>query len=187
MTPTISSDSFRIVLTWGENPSDLDSHVEGMLSDGNPFHVFYNYKSQYDGDVEVCNLDVDDISSYGPETITLNPTNENPYYYYIHRYYGFGTVASSGAQVKVYQGGNLLATFNVPTDQGNDDYWNVFAIVNGELVVQNTITFDRDISYAGTGTSEQSSNFTEESIPKEKVRDVGQLDNSFVDKTGETE
>ncbi len=75
----------------------MDSHVEGMLSDGNPFHVFYNYKSQYDGDVEVCNLDVDDISSYGPETITLNPTNENPYYYYIHRYYGFGTVASSGS------------------------------------------------------------------------------------------
>lgn len=187
LTPELNADTIRIVLTWGENPSDLDSHVEGTLSNGDSFHVYYGYPSQYDGDVEVCNLDVDDISSYGPETITLNPTNENPYYYYIHRYYGFGTVASSGAQVKVYQGGNLLATFNVPTDQGNDDYWNVFAIVNGELVVQNTITFDRDISYAGTGTSEQSSNFTEESIPKEKVKDVGQLDNSFVDKTGETE
>lgn len=148
MTPVILGDSFRIVLTWGENPYDLDSHVVGTLSSGGSFHVYYSNKSQYDGDVEVCNLDVDDVTSYGPETITLNTTTENPYYYYIYRYAGSGTVASSSAQVKVYQGENLVATFNVPTDQGDGDYWNVFAIVNGELVVKNTITSSEDTSYA---------------------------------------
>lgn len=152
MTPTISGDNFRIVLTWGTNPRDLDSHVVGTLSGGSPFHVYYGHKSQYDGDIEVCNLDVDDTSSYGPETITLNTTVDTPYYYYIYRYAGSGTVASSEAQIKLYQGENLIATYNVPTDQGSGDYWNVFAIVNGELVIKNTITNSADVSYASVST-----------------------------------
>lgn len=155
MTPIISGDSFRIVLTWGENPRDLDSHVEGTLSSGTSFHVYYGHESQYDGDVEVCNLDVDDTTSYGPETITLNTVSDNPYYYYIYRFAGSGTVASSGAQIKVYQGENLVATFNVPTDQGTGDYWNVFAIVDGELIVKNTITSSKDTSYATATESSQ--------------------------------
>lgn len=152
MTPTILGDNFRIVLTWGANPRDLDSHIAGTLSDGSPFHVYFGHKSQYDGDVEVCNLDVDDTSSYGPETITLDTTVDDPYYYYIYRFAGSGTVASSEAQVKIYQGEALVATFNVPTDQGRGDYWNVFAIVNGELVIRNTITNSADVSYAGGST-----------------------------------
>lgn len=152
ITPIVSGDNFRIVLTWGQNPRDLDSHVVGTLSNGNAFHVYYNLKSQYDGDVEVCNLDVDDTTSYGPETITLNATTSNPYYYYIYRYAGSGTVATSEAKIKVYQGENLVATFNVPNDQGSGDYWNVFAIVNGELVIKNTITSNADVSYASVST-----------------------------------
>lgn len=172
MTPIISGDSFRIVLTWGEKPSDLDSHVEGTLSGGDSFHVYYSHKSQYDGEVEICNLDVDDTTSYGPETITLNTENDNPYYYYVYRFAGDGTVASSGAQVKVYQGENLLATFNVPTDQGSGDYWNVFAIVNGELVVQNTIASSKDISYAVVGANMLSADFSGEDILEEKITDT---------------
>lgn len=148
ITPAISGDNYRIVLTWDENPRDLDSHVEGKLENGGSFHVYYGHKSQYDGEIEVCNLDVDDTTSYGPETITLNTTSDVPYYYYIKRYAGSGTVGTSGAQINVYQGENLVATFNVPTDQGDGDYWNVFAIVNGELIVQNTITSSKDTSYA---------------------------------------
>lgn len=148
ITPIISGDNFRIVLTWGERPNDLDSHVEGKLSDGSSFHVCYYHKSQNDGDVEICNLDVDDQTSYGPETITLNATNDTPYYYYVHRYSGSGTIASSEAKIKVYQGSNLVADFNAPTNLGNDDYWNVFAIVDGEVVVQNSITSSPDTRYA---------------------------------------
>lgn len=149
MTPTISDDNFRIVLTWGENPRDLDSHVQGTLSNGNDFHVYYGDKSQYDGDIEVCNLDVDDTTSYGPETITLNTTTSNPYYYYIYHFSGSGTVSSSGAQIRIYQGDNLLGTFNVPVNQGSGKYWNVFAIVNGEIIVKNEISSSPDFEYAG--------------------------------------
>lgn len=148
LTPRGSGNNFRIVLTWGQNPRDLDSHVVGSLSNGDSFHVYYNSKSKYDGDIEVCNLDVDDTSSYGPETITLNANTNEPYYYYIYRFAGSGTVGNSEAQVKVYQNDTLIAKYNVPTDQGNGDYWNVFAIVNGELVTRNTITSDSDLTYA---------------------------------------
>ena len=142
-------DTWRIVLTWGENPRDLDSHVVGALTTGNSFHVYYSHKSQYDGSLEVCNLDRDDTTSYGPETITLNTNSSTPYYYYIYRYAGSGTVASSGAQIKVYHGADSVRTFNVPTGLGNGDYWNVFAVVDGRIVVQNTITDNADIAYAG--------------------------------------
>ena len=170
MTPTLSGNNYRIVLTWGANPRDLDSHVVGTLSNGNSFHTYYSHKSQYDGNTEVCNLDVDDTSSYGPETITLNATTDNPYYYYIYRYGGSGTLSSSNAQVRVYQGGNLLGTFNVPTDQGNGDYWNVFAIVNGKFVVKDTITSDADINYASVSTNALPANFAaEDNAPKKKV------------------
>jgi lysophospholipase L1-like esterase len=148
ITPMISSDDYLITLTWGENPRDLDSHVEGTLLSGNPFHVYYSHKSQIDGNVEICKLDYDDTTSYGPEHITLKATNDTPYYYYVYRYAGQGTVASSGAKVTVHQGNNLIADFNVPTDIGGDDYWNVFAIKNGELIIKNTITSSADIMYA---------------------------------------
>lgn len=151
MVPALTQDdTYRIVLTWGENPRDLDSHVVGTLTNGNSFHVYFPYKSQYDGDLEVCNLDIDDTTSYGPETITLNVNNDTPYYYYIYRFAGSGTVASSGAQVKVYHGSDVIRSFNVPTGLGDGDYWNVFAIVDGQLKVQNTITDNADISYAST-------------------------------------
>lgn len=148
ITPRGLGNNFRIVLTWGENPRDLDSHVVGTLSNGDNFHVYYNANYRYDGDIEVCNLDVDDKNSYGPETITLNTNTSEPYYYYICRFDGKGTVGTSEAQVRVYQNDTLIAKYNVPTDQGNGDYWNVFAIVNGELITRNTITDNSDLTYA---------------------------------------
>ena len=145
--PNLSGENYRIVLTWGRNPSDLDSHMVGSLSNGNPFHVYFSDKSSYDGEIQVCNLDVDDITSYGPETVTLNVTTNKPYYYYIYHYSGFGSLATSEAQIKVYQGESLVGKYNVPTDLGNDRYWNVFAIVDGRIVVKNTITSSPDVSY----------------------------------------
>lgn len=147
MTPVVSGDNFRIVLTWGSNPSDLDSHVVGALKNGNSFHVYYGNDYEYDVDTQVCYLDVDDTTSYGPETITLRTTTSTPYYYYIHHFDGNGSIATSNAQVKVYQGDRLVASFNAPTDQGNAEYWNVFAVKNGRIVVKNTISTNPNTSY----------------------------------------
>ena len=153
ISPVVLGDDFRIVLTWGQNPRDLDSHVVGPLSNGSSYHVYFNHKSQRDNGVELCNLDVDDITSYGPETITLTTEYGSPVYYYVHLYAGYGTLGTSEAQVRVYQGESQVAVFNVPTNQGNGRYWNVFAITGGELTVRNTITSEPEATYAGTGTA----------------------------------
>lgn len=153
VSPVISGDDYRIVLTWGQNPCDLDTHVSGTLSNGAYFHVYYSHKSQFDGEIEICNLDVDDTTSYGPETITLKATESTPYYYYIHHYAGGGSIPASEATIKVYRGSELVAKINVPTDQGSDLYWNVFAIVDGELILKNTITSTPDTSYANSTAS----------------------------------
>lgn len=102
----------------------------------------------YDGDVRVCDLDVDDTNSYGPETITLNTTAEEPYYYYVHKYAGNGTLPTSEAKVRVYRGEALIAEYNVPTDLEAARYWNVFAIVNGQIVTRNTMTSAPELHYA---------------------------------------
>ncbi|MBE6681245.1 MAG: hypothetical protein E7600_03025 [Ruminococcaceae bacterium] len=147
ITPEISGDNYLITLTWGYNPSDLDSHLEGTDINGNYFHVYYGNK-QYSNYEEVCNLDYDDTTSYGPEHVTLNAQGDEPYYYYVYRYSGSGTVASSGAKVTVEQGNVLVAEFYVPTNLGSGDYWNVFAIKDGELIVQNTISDYAETNYA---------------------------------------
>ena len=151
MSPETNIGDIRIVLEWGQNPRDLDSHMVGRYnsSSSSTYHVYYGNKSAYDGSVEICNLDVDDTTSYGPETITLNPTTSGAYYYYIHHYAGEGTIATSGATIKVYQGQNLVKTFNVPAMQGSGIYWNVFAYKNGEFIVNNTITSSPNTTYAG--------------------------------------
>lgn len=149
MNVDIDGDQFRIVLTWEENPRDVDIHIQGPKSSGGTFHTYWYDMSYEEGDLVICSLDVDDRYSYGPETITLITLNsEDPYYCYIHRYEGSGTLATSGAKVAVYCGAQLVASFSVPANGGSGDYWNVFAIVNGQIMLKNTITDSVDLNYA---------------------------------------
>lgn len=149
ITPIANGNVYRMVLTWGETPSDMDSHMVGPDAQGRTFHV--NFGSGGVPGPEgtyICNLDVDDTNSYGPETITLDPQEGCTYYYYVQQYSEDGTMSGSGAMVRVYRGDTLLATFNVPTNRGNGAFWNVFAVKNGELVVKYTVTAKPDTSYA---------------------------------------
>ena len=148
ISPVTSGNTYRAVLTWGANPRDLDSHVYGTDADGYSFHVYYSDKEHYEGETIVCDLDIDDTNGYGPETITLIPTTTSPYYYYIYKYAGSGYLSTSGAQVRLYKGSTLIKTYNVPTDQGDGDYWNVFAIKNGNVIESNSISDSRNTGYA---------------------------------------
>lgn len=120
VTPLLSGDEMRIVLTWGANPSDLDSHLQGGIQ-----HVYYGNKIGTG-----VNLDHDDTTSYGPETITVNfnqiPAGE--YEYYVDWYAGTGTWGTSEARVQVYIGSELKAEYFVPAGQQSidDRIWRVF-------------------------------------------------------------
>lgn len=125
------SGSFRIVLTWGEEPYDLDSHLTGPSSTGDRFHVYY--ANEYNAD-ETVDLDVDDVYSYGPETITILDFLNGVYRYSVHNYSdqsetgGVG-IYSSPARVEVYDATGLLDVFNAPACSVSSNTWRVFEIV----------------------------------------------------------
>lgn len=149
ISPVVTTGDYRVVLTWGERPYDLDSHLRQQYPDGGlGYHVFFSDRDGYSRDEHVCNLDVDDTDSYGPETVTLTTQEGDIYYYYIHRYSSSGELGTSSALVRIYRGDTMLGSFNVPTDQADLRYWNVFAIKEGRLIIRNTITESPDCDYA---------------------------------------
>lgn len=138
-------ENLRIVLTWGQNPRDLDSHLTGPKADGGRFHIYFANKV-YNDNVNDVNLDRDDITSYGPETVTvINKMQMGTYTYSIHNYTGryFSEdnqldLSNSGAKVQVYRDDTLLQTFNVPVNQAGNS-WRVFEIVDGQIIPVNQI------------------------------------------------
>lgn len=145
ITPLLAEDEIRIVLTWGDEPSDLDSHLIGRTPNDDTFNLYYSDKQYYFNDIEMANLDVDDTSSYGPETITILENIHGAYTYavhdYSHRSSSDSTALSlSGAVVRVFVGSEQIGEYHVPTDQVGT-YWTVFQISgSGRVVPINSIS-----------------------------------------------
>ena len=139
-----TGNTYKIVLTWGQSPRDLDSYLIGR--DANGSHVFsISYNSfRYSGvsDGLSSTLDIDKTSGFGPETTTLiTGSSSLNYTYYVHRYSNDSTLNLSNGSVTIYKDGAQLSAVTVPTD-GNSSmtYWNVFKITNGVLQVVNTLS-----------------------------------------------
>ncbi|MWV17757.1 tetratricopeptide repeat protein [Pseudomonas sp. L-22-4S-12] len=130
ISPVMQSlDGMRVVLSWGQAPADLDSHI---AYPGN--HVFFGEKLG-----EQANLDVDDTNSYGPETITLQKKRfGETYVYAVHDFINSTTpsanaLSASQAKVFVYVGQSLVRTYYVPQGQ-RGNLWTVFRITgNGDF------------------------------------------------------
>lgn len=128
-------DGVRIVLNWGAKPEDLDSH---LVYPNN--HVYFSEKEGND-----ANLDVDDTTSYGPETITIQRKKDGQRYVYaIHNFSdrenpNSDNLSKSNAVVFVYIGKTLVRTYYVPKNQ-QGNLWTIFAInESGEFIDYNTI------------------------------------------------
>ena len=144
ISPCQSEKQLRIVLTWGADPADLDSHLNGVLSDGKTFHVYYQNTAARSGGVTVCTLDHDDTTSYGPETVTLYVPSSGVFRYSVHNYtyrkdVSGNNLANSGALAVVYRGNTLVAVFPVPNKYGS--VWNVFEVRDGMIVPLNTMEY----------------------------------------------
>jgi len=132
ISPTAAEGEIRIVLTWGENPRDLDSHLYTPEIDGTSHHLYYANRGSYSVDASPnISLDRDDVTSYGPETVTIAVSFEGEYEYKIYHYSGTGTLATSGATVKVYDSTGLLFTLNVPSSLSDPLWWDVFRYDGG--------------------------------------------------------
>jgi len=130
MSPSLGDGKYRIRLSWGSSPRDLDSHLVGPTIDGGTFHLYYPMADANGGhsNRQYYTLDLDDTSSYGPETTTIQTVVDGKYYFYIHNYSGEGSFGTSAAQVEVYKGDEIIATYNAPLNQGSGLYWNVFVL-----------------------------------------------------------
>lgn len=139
-------DGIRVVLSWGETPQDLDSHF-GFPEN----HVYFEHKEGAD-----ANLDVDDVDSYGPETITLEKKHDGEKYVYaVHDFINktnsgsTGLSSASRAKVFVYIGQTLVKTYYVPPRQ-TGTLWVVFGIDElGEIHDINKFTSAQTSEEAG--------------------------------------
>ncbi|NLI61247.1 MAG: hypothetical protein GX375_07450 [Clostridiales bacterium] len=143
ISPILPENQLRIVLRWNEHPRDLDSHLIGKKPDGSKFNVYYRDMSYRWDSVEMANLDVDDTTSYGPETITIMGPLEDGWIYAVHDYTNkhdseSEAMSYSGAYITVFKGGSQIASFNIPVGQ-KGTYWTVFEYVDGKIRPINTI------------------------------------------------
>lgn len=143
ISPIIGNDQIRIVLTWGEYPRDLDSHLTGPGKDGR-FHVYFANKAYYQDGETYADLDWDDTYSYGPETTTIYKRTEGLYRFSVHDYSNRGSYDSknlslSGAEVRVYRGSYLIAVFPVPSNKIGT-VWTVFELDGDKIIPVNTFS-----------------------------------------------
>jgi uncharacterized protein YfaP (DUF2135 family) len=136
----------KIVLTWGLSPEDLDSHLSGpdVEHAGQArFHMVF-----FDRDpVTYVSLDVDDTTSFGPETTTVTRLAAGfvagDYHYWIHNYSTSPEFNGSSAVVTVSQCNASLTPvqitqFSVANATGDPalDLWHVFdfALTSGGVL-----------------------------------------------------
>lgn len=129
-------DGMRVVLSWGEKPFDLDSHL--IFPSG---HIYFDSKEGTD-----ANLDVDDTDSYGPETVTISKKHfGESYIYAVQDYSNKGLpnsnyLSASKARVFVYLGSSLVRSYSVPAGK-RGNIWTVFKLnPNGEFEDINSVT-----------------------------------------------
>jgi hypothetical protein len=159
ITPILPPGETRIILTWGELPPDLDSHLTGPLPDGTRFHMYYPYAETNSGSPwpTYVKLDLDDVTSYGPETTTIYQQIEGVYRFSVHDYtnrHSTNSIAlsNSGAQVHVYRGSELIATFNVPAGQ-EGTLWTVFEMSGSTIIPINLMSYESSSpNIQGVGT-----------------------------------
>jgi Carboxypeptidase regulatory-like domain/Bacterial Ig-like domain (group 2) len=136
ISPVLPAGETRIVLTWGADPRDLDSHLTGPNTAGGRFHVYFGNRRFMLADTAIVELDVDDTSGFGPETITVHEQFPGTYCFSVNLYTGTGSLGTSGAQVRVFRGSQQVATFAAPSTTNR--VWTVFRMSGDTITPVNT-------------------------------------------------
>ena len=152
---TGTGSGVTIKLTWGAAPSDLDSHLWTPAGD----HVYYG-NDGFLNTAPWAALDVDDVSSYGPEVITITRLMVGTYRYSVNNYSGQGSafISASGARVELNIPGRSVELFAPPSgDTSTTNWWNLFefdvdASCSLTLRRVNTFTETSPAPAAGTPT-----------------------------------
>jgi len=148
LSPVLPDDEYRIILTWGAVPRDLDSHLTYYKNGVQQFHVYYDSKTASMNGEVVAKLDLDDTSSYGPETVTITVSEDllkdGELRYSVHNCSGGYTYLSeSEATVNIYKGNEHLKTYHVTQNQ-SALVWHVFNLSSNGLEMKNV--YDNSIN-----------------------------------------
>jgi len=133
----MESNQWRAVLSWAEEPKDLDATV--VLANKEVVNWNTPDRKSKDGLVK---LDVDAQEGFGPETITItNKLKGNERMsYYVHNFSEKPQINHKrAASVSLYNGNKLVQTIRVPAE-GVGDYWHVFDLTAaGEVIVDKIV------------------------------------------------
>ena len=120
-----SSNAATMRLTWGASPTDIDSHLR--TPDGS--HVYF----QSEGSLTTtpfASLDVDDVTSFGPEVTTVRRPRVGIYRFYLHNYSRFRDAAAPGmtqspTRLELNYLGRTVV-FTPPANEGSVQWWHMF-------------------------------------------------------------
>lgn len=139
LSEELETDEYRYVLTWSEYPEDLDIHL--FTEEGD--HIYFGNMGDEDSSPFIY-LDRDDLTSYGPETITMKQLQASSIY--VHNYSGANyddlPISDSEAEVKVYKGNSMIQNFTVP-ETGTGPWWYVMDILNDGQIVEQDYLLDQ--------------------------------------------
>lgn len=156
---TAASSEMKLVVRWGLDPRDVDSHLIGLNDNGEPFHVYYADKQYVNNNGEnVVDLDWDDTESYGPETTTFRKLKDGQYIFYLHKFDGESTLRKSDAKIEIYKGDSKQADQTMALDsaeatEGTESYLIAYGIEisnNGQQIQLIPIKkFEKNIDIEG--------------------------------------
>ena len=122
-----------VTLSWGENPRDLDTQFFGPSNEAgdDDFLVYFGHKEQVINTSSIW-LDVDDVSSFGPEITTISSfPYAGRYSYAVYHYSGSSDIAASPTRVELDFAGQRQI-FSPPQGEATE-CWAVFDFVVDDL------------------------------------------------------
>lgn len=142
-----STANIQFILTWGQYPTDLDSHLTIPSTTSHPTRGHVYYASQGSpSSYPYAWLDVDDVTSYGPEVTTVTSKLTGTYRFCIHNFSGQSShkMESSGARIEAMIDSQYYV-WNIPTSNPSDyNVWQVCDVVidsSGNVSVTSLNTF----------------------------------------------
>jgi len=133
-------DHVAAVLSWGQDPRDLDLHMSGPDGSGGRFHAYFGSRTP----VSHVDLDLDDTTSFGPETMTVRPTESGnyvpgDYHVWVHHFSGETTLGQSSAAITLFAAGSQVAQYSVGSATGDSSQL-IWLVVNFTVTEGGAIT-----------------------------------------------
>lgn len=144
LSQELAAGEARVVLEWGADPDDLDLYCSGETDNGEGVFVYFSEKSALNNNgITIADLDVDDTSSYGPETVTLYDLN-GTYHFFVNNFSARKMISGSEAKLTVYLPGHSprVLTLDDGAISEDDEIWDVFTLDHGEIRISDSVNIN---------------------------------------------